>query len=186
MTWSEYLALDETSDAKHEYHDGVAVCMAGGTLKHGKVAGNILTALQKRLAGRPCQPFNSDVRLRTGPRTHYPDVSVICGKPQMDKDVPNTVINPSVIFEVLSKATEGYDRGLKFYYYREIKSLTDYVLVSPTDELTEHYALQSDGRWVLTILPKFGTLRLDGIGCEIPITEFFADMEMLRDLPEEE
>ena len=174
--------MDEASDVKLEYHDGVVVSMAGGTFKHSAIGGNIVTALQKRLAGKQCRPFNSELRIRTGPRTHYPDASVICGKPESDPELPNTALNPSVIFEVLSESTEGYDRGLKFYYYRQIKSLTDYVLVSPDDELTEHYALQSDGRWVLSVLPKFGTLQLAGIECEIPLTEFFADLELLEGL----
>lgn len=181
LTWDEYLALEESTGIRHEYYDGVVHCMAGGTPRHSRIGGNTFVALAKRLSGNNCQPFNSDLRVRIGSKGHYPDAMVVCGPLQMDKQVKNSVLNPAVIFEVLSKSTEGYDRGLKFFYYRQIPSLTDYVLIAPKTATIEHHERQPDGSWLLRVIPGDGQLSLKSISCEIPGAEFFEGTESLPD-----
>lgn len=115
MSLGEYLALDASGEVKHEYVDGAAYAMAGGTIEHGAIAGNVIRHLGSMLRDRPCQVFTSDVRVAvdaTGLRT-YPDVSVVCGEIARTDD-GLSIVNPIVLFEVLSESTADWDRGGKF------------------------------------------------------------------------
>ncbi|MCA9558070.1 MAG: Uma2 family endonuclease, partial [Myxococcales bacterium] len=141
LSEAEYLARERLADTKHEYVNGVAVAMAGGSPRHNVIATNIAGELRARLRGQPCRPTNSDQRVHvahTGLYT-YPDVTVICGQPETHPEDRNTLCNPRVIFEVLSTSTEAYDRGAKFRHYRRSESLAEYVLVSQHERLVEHF-----------------------------------------------
>ena len=121
-TYEEYRRFEDTNPARHEYVDGQILAMAGGTPAHARLQAAVLFALERRLEGRPCQPFPSDLRVKvvaTGVAT-YPDVTVVCGSVETDAEDPRAVTNPTVIVEVLSDSTEAYDRGDKFEHYRQI------------------------------------------------------------------
>ena len=114
-TFAEYLALEEKSDTKHELVDGEIFAMAHGTPEHGRLAVRMARLLGNALEGKPCEVFSSDVRVRvlaTGLAT-YPDVSVVCGRMEIDPENRNTITNPIVLVEVLSDSTESYDRSIK-------------------------------------------------------------------------
>src|SRR4051812_42732973 len=103
-TWAQYVVLEHSSNVKHEFFDGEIFAMAGGTPEHSALATAITIQLGRQLEGKPCRPYNSDLRIRvpaTGLGT-YPDVSVICGPPQHDPSDRNTLVNPTLIVEVLS------------------------------------------------------------------------------------
>ena len=178
LSVEDYLALEESTGLRHEYRDGVAHAMAGGTLGHSAVAGNIYGELFIRLQGQPCQPFNSDLRLSTGDARHYPDVMVVCPPPKLDPSVAHTILNPRIIIEVLSPSTESLDRGFKWFHYQQIPELTDYLLVSLRPQAVEHFTRQSDGRWLYQTLSDADTLRLASINCSVPVGAFFAGLEV--------
>ena len=125
--------------------------MAGGTFKHAQVAGNVYGELRQALKGKPCKPMNSDMRVQTpsGLDT-YPDISVYCGEPDLG-DNDTTLLNPTVIVEVLSPSTRDYDRGGKFSHYRSITDLQDYLLVDPGAVLVEHFHRVGQDEWLLHV-----------------------------------
>lgn len=147
-SFAEYLELDESSNVKLEYFEGEIFAMAGGT---PELAMNVGIALAS-VRDRGCHVHSSDLRIRvqaTG-LAAYPDVTVVCGPKQSDPQSRTTIINPSVIVEVLSDSTEDYDRGEKVEHYRQIPSLHACLLVSHRQRLIEVWQRAPDGSWSLT------------------------------------
>lgn len=175
-----YLALEKQDSIRHQFLDGEVFAMTGGTFNHAAIAGNVFSALSHRAGGKPCRPMNSDMRIHTpsGLDT-YPDVSVFCGKPEL-ADEQRTLLNPVVIFEVLSPSTRSYDRGDKFVHYRSIPSLRDYVIVDSETMAVEHFRHSPDGReWVLhEYREPPDTLPLPAIDVELPLAEIYRDIEL--------
>ncbi len=152
IDYETYRTLEEASDTKHEWYDGVIYAMSGGTLAHGGLASRFIMALGALTSSCGCHVFTSDVKVRvlaTGIAT-YPDVSVACGELQTDPADRTALTNPSLIVEVLSDATEAYDRGEKFAHYRQLPSLRDYVLVSQHEARIEVFSRDGE-RWMLTV-----------------------------------
>jgi len=147
FSYAEYLAEEELSPTKHEYCNGAIVAMAGGTIAHAKLKTNLTGLLHAALSGRPCQPFDSDLRIRVLETTlaTYPDLSVICGPPERDPEDRCAVTNPTALFEVLSPSSVAYDRGEKFDHYAHLASLRAYVIVDHTRPHIDVYARQDDG-----------------------------------------
>ncbi len=128
----EYLAMERQAETKSEYYAGEVFAMAGASRKHNLIVPNLAYLLVGQLKSRSCEVYNSDMRVKvsaTGLYT-YPDLAVVCGKPRFDDDQEDTLLNPTVIVEVLSKSTEAYDRGEKFAMYRALESMTDYLLIA--------------------------------------------------------
>lgn len=174
-TPAEYLALERSSPQKHELVDGEIFAMAGASYAHNKIVGNLVGELRTALRDRPCDVMPSDLRIHvpaTGLYT-YPDVTVMCGDPRFEGDVEDTLLNPTVIVEVLSESTEGYDRGKKSRNYRSIASLREYVLVAQDVVSVERYT-RGDGRvWSLHESGAGERLVLGSIGCEIAVDEIY-------------
>ncbi len=172
---AEYLAAERTSDQKHEYFRGEIFAMAGGSREHNLIATNIAGELRGALREQPCEVYSSDMRVKveaTGLHT-YPDVSVVCGEPKFEEDKRDTLLNPIVIFEILSDTTEAYDRGKKFENYRAIPLFSEYVLASQNEVLVEHFVRQSDGGWVMRELRSGESITLTSIGCTLPLDEAY-------------
>lgn len=158
----DYLALERVSAEKHEYANGELFAMSGCTREHSLIAANILVALHNALLDRPCEVHTSDMRVAIAKtrRYVYPDASVVCGEPRFEDAHVDTLVNPTVIVEVLSESSEAYDRGDKFAQYRSVPSVRDYVLLSQTSARIEHFRRQPDGTWLLTILGPGSRLTL--------------------------
>ena len=152
LTAEEYLELERQAEYKSEYYHGEMFAMAGASLPHNLLVGNLVRDLGQQLRRRPCQVYPSDLRVRVGESGlyTYPDVTVVCGQPQLADEHADTLLNPTFIAEVLSPATEGYDRGRKFEHYRGIESLAEYLLVAQDRVHVDLYTRQQDGRWVLS------------------------------------
>ena len=171
VTFAEYIAFEEKAETKHEYRNGEIVAMAGGVPEHGRLAMSVGLAFGKQLEGRRCATFSSDTRIRvlaTGLAT-YPDLSVVCGKLEVDPEDKNGVTNPVVLVEVLSPSTEAYDRGRKFRDYKQIPSLKEYVLVSSEERLIEVFRRQEDGSWSYHDTAERGIAELTSIGCKLDL-----------------
>ena len=147
----EYLALERHTDTKSEYLDGEIFAMAGASRQHNRIVLNVASALDAQLKAKGCEVYASEMRVkiqRTGLYT-YPDVIVACGEPRFEDAEVDTLLNPQVILEVLSKSTEDYDRGTKFLQYRALPSLVEYILIAKDRTHVEHHLRQSEG-WLLT------------------------------------
>lgn len=145
----DYLAAEETSEVKHEYYKGEVFAMAGGSIAHNRIVRNVLASLDNFLRGKGCEVFPSDLKIHNEANTlfTYPDISIVCGKPERWDKRNDTITNPVVLIEVLSKSTQGYDRGQKFHLYRSIPSVKEYILISSTEVLVERYTKQETGFW---------------------------------------
>ena len=148
LSVAEYLELEKANDVKYEYHDGAVYAMAGSSPNHYTICGNIFYELESafRNGKKSCRTFNTDakVRIETKNSYVYPDATVVCGDVEMSDNQPDTIINPTVIIEVLSKSTSAYDRGKKFQLYRKIKSLKEYILIEQDEARIEIFKKQGD------------------------------------------
>jgi Uma2 family endonuclease len=177
-TPEEYLARERAASHKSEFFRGRMFAMAGASTNHNRLVRNILTHLDTQLRGKGCEVFPSDLRLScpSGLMT-YPDIQVICGPLEYVSGTNDTVTNPRLIVEVLSKSTESYDRGQKFEYYRDIPSLQEYVLVAYREPLVERFVRQLQGGWLLTEARGLeNSLKLDAIHGSLPLSEVFRDV----------
>ena len=177
-TWRDYLALDSV-DMRHEFLDGEILGMAGGSVAHSQLAASVVRELGAQLRGKRCVPHSSDRRIRiaaTG-MAAYPDVSVICGKPELDPESKTTVLNPTVVVEVLSPSTEAYDRSTKFEHYRQIPSLQEYVLVSYREKLIEVFRRKGSD-WTRSEARTRSAAKLPSIRCELSIDAVYEGVEL--------
>ncbi len=150
IDYDEYLAIERDTDRKHEWLDGWAWAMAGGTPAHNHLCAQVIVELARLVGERPCRVFTSDQKLRvpaTGLAT-YADALLVCGELQRDANDPNALTNALVIVEVLSDSSETYDRGDKFAHYKRLPSLRDYVLVSQHEARVEVYSRAEGRRWI--------------------------------------
>jgi Uma2 family endonuclease len=175
-TPEEYLSLERNSEFKSEYLQGEIYAMAGGSPEHGAITVNLSREISLQLKGRPCQVFSSDVRVRTTPSGlfAYPDLSVVCGELVFHDEKRDVLTNPVLLVEALSDSTEAYDRGRKFFQYRQIETLTDYLLVSQKEPYIDHYTKQADGRWLLTpVMGLEAILPIPSLGCTLLLSEVY-------------
>ncbi len=172
----EYFELEGKGEIKHEYCNGEIFAMTGASLDHNRIARNITSFLTAKLDGGKYEPFMGDVRLFIEAYNlfTYPDILVICDKIQTYEQRRDTVTNPALIFEVLSKSTMNYDRGQKFEFYRSIPSLTEYILVDQHRVMIECFSRKPKGSWELMETRDISAdLTLPGLGLELPLEKIY-------------
>lgn len=177
LTPEEYLATERAAEYKSEYIDGVIYAMAGGSPQHSLIASAVLAELYFQLKGSPCLVFNSDLKVRvpTGRKFHYPDVTVVCGEPQYADDERDVLLNPLLLVEVLSDSTAGYDRRRKFLYYQEIESFREYLLIDQEGPVVQHYLKQPDSSWRCTRIAGLEqSIELVTINCRLQLKDIYA------------
>lgn len=178
----EYLAMEVDSAVKHEYFNGEIFQMAGASLPHFQICSNTNTSISSQLKGRDCRSGQSDLRI-TIPATGlftYPDVIVFCGEPELlDETKPDTLLNPTLIVEVLSPSTAEYDRGPKFDHYKTIESLKEYVLVWQDKKRVARYTKRDDSSWVLTdFIGDEAIIELSSIDCTLLMDDIYDKVEI--------
>ncbi len=179
-TPEEYLSLERQAQYKSEYRNGFIVAMSCASRDHNRIAGNFYRKISDLLEDGPCEAFIGDMRVRTSPTGlyTYPDVVVVCGEPLFLDEVVDTLLNPTLILEVLSPSTEDYDRGDKFDLYKAIESLREYVVVAQDEVLVERF-VKRGRRWIRTEYRDLGgMLELESIGCAVPLRQIYARVEM--------
>ena len=175
FTPEEYLASERKATLKSEYINGEILAMSGASNAHNLITLDIGTELNIQLRARECLVYTNDMRVRTSPMGSYfyPDVVVVCGEPQFEDNVFDTLLNPILVMEVLSPSTEVYDKGEKFRHYQELASLREYILVSQDRVRVEHYRLTKT-QWVQTeFRAPEDVLPLASIGCELPLQDIY-------------
>lgn len=184
----DYLTLERASEIKHEFFDGEIFAMAGASESHNFIVGNLVREIGIIFKDRDCVVYPSDIRVRCRTGLHtYPDVTIVCGQREYDDEPKDTLLNPTVLIEVLSPSTEAYDRGRKFDHYMTIESLKEYVLVSQDRTSISHFERQEDGHWLLTSITQMDqSLVLPSVDVSLPLTEIYDKVEFPpeEDLPE--
>jgi Uma2 family endonuclease len=182
-TLDEYLALERTTHEKHEFFRGEVFAMGGASEQHNLIVLNVGAELRQQLRGKACRVYPSDLRVKvasTGLYT-YPDVVVVCGERQLEQP-GDTLLNPTLLVEVLSESSEAYDRGKKSEHYRALPSLTDYLLVAQDRVLAEHYSRQPGDLWLLHAVNRLdASITLPSLGCELKLTEVYLNVTGLGD-----
>lgn len=185
FTEEEYLAIERSSEERHEYIDGRIYAMAGEKDEHGEICVNLTGELRAQMKGKSCRVRAQNTKVRSGPEPKpsrnpegfysYPDVLVVCGERKFHDKYRDVLLNPNVIFEVMSKSTEVFDRGEKFIRYRTwLPTLTDYLLVAQGKPMIEHYRRQQNGEWLLTTISGIdATLKIESIGCSLKLSEVY-------------
>ncbi|MGH8476154.1 MAG: Uma2 family endonuclease [Methylococcales bacterium] len=175
LSVEEYLVLERAAECKSEFRAGYLYAMTGASREHNLISINIARELTRQLKGRPCEAYVNDMRVKAAQAHgyHYPDVAVVCGRPEFEDEHADTLLNPKLLIEVLSRSTEACDRGDKFVNYLKIPSLREYLLVSQHLPRIERYVRQGEV-WELTEAEGLqASLVLDSIGCTLILSEVY-------------
>lgn len=172
----QYLEAERSAAFRSEYYSGHVYAMSGGSYRHFQIIGNITGELHAALKKRPCSVGPTDLRLRVSPDGlyTYPDVVVICGEPQFADDRNDTLLNPTLIVEVLSPSTEAYDRGFKAAQYRTLESLEEYALIAQAEPRVEVFRRQPGGHWLLSeAIGLAAVCRFESLDCSVPLVDIY-------------
>ena len=183
----EYLELERRAATKSEFFAGEIFAMTGASRDHNLIVANLVRELTLELKGRPCETYPSDMRLKVNATElyTYPDLAVVCGPPQFDDEQKDTLLNPTLIVEVLSISTEAYDRGKKFAHYRKIGSLAEVLLVSQDKPHVDRYVRQPDNQWLLAEWDGLQSrVLLTSIDCRVDMAEIYDKVELTADSSE--
>jgi Uma2 family endonuclease len=182
ITADQYLQLERASEMRHEFLDGLMYAMAGESRDHSSICFNLATEIGAQLKNGKCQGFSPNMKVRAGlgGLYAYPDLMIVCGEARFHDEQGDVLLNPTVIFEVLSPSTEKYDRGEKFLRYStQIESLKDYVLVSQDQMRIEHHHRESDGTWTLTdSRDPDDVLSLGSIECDLSLVDVYRNTKV--------
>ena len=183
FTEAEYLEMERKASFKSEFFAGEIFAMAGAGLNHNTIVSNCIQIIGNRLKGSPCRVFPSDLRVKvdkSGLYT-YPDLSIVCGKPVLLDDKFDTLLNPIVLIEVLSKSTEDYDKGSKFSFYRQIESLQEYILISSESPKMEKFRKQETGNWLFSESREETVFSIESIDCVLEPSEVYSGVDWETD-----
>lgn len=183
-TQEEYLELERAAEYKSEYYRGEIFAMSGASRYHNRITENLSIEIGSFLKGKSCQSFSRDMRVHIPENTlyTYPDLLIVCGKPEFLDNQTDTLLNPSVIIEVLSPSTEGYDQGKKFHLYRSLRTLTEYVLIDSQEVRAEVYRKGTNGVWILASEADDleGSINLGHIGLTLKMADIYSQVKDLR------
>lgn len=172
----QYLAFERECEYRNEYIDGEIRAMTGASREHNLIGLSIASELRACLKGRKCEVYHADMRVRI-PSANvytYPDVVAVCGEPKFEDGHLDTLLNPTVVVEVLSKSTARYDRTTKADYYRSIESPAEYLIVAQDEYAVERYTRQADGGWLRAdVRGAEAVVELGSVGCALPLADVY-------------
>jgi Uma2 family endonuclease len=181
ITPEEYLALEREAEYKSEYFDGKIFAMSGASPEHNQITVNVLAEIHMQIKKRPCQVYASNMRVKVSPTGlyTYPDVVALCDKPRFDDEQKDTLLNPTVIIEVLSDSTANYDRGDKFKHYRTIDALVEYILIAQDECHVEHYVRHANNQWLLSEINDLQEIiELPAFDCRLALSDVYDKVEI--------
>jgi Uma2 family endonuclease len=157
LSAEEYLLMERKAIEKTELYEGLLITMAGTSLNHNQVINNLIGIVNPYLKGKSCNAYSTGVRVHIHENNSffYPDITIVCGKPELFDDYLDNILNPTVIIEVLSPSTENYDRGNKFFSYQQIKSLKEYILINSLKHVVQVITRNEDGLWKFETFTDF-------------------------------
>jgi Uma2 family endonuclease len=176
----EYLEFEVNSELRHEYINGLIIPMTGGTPNHNKIAGNLYVAIHFALKRQPYEVYYTDQRLWIPKRRihTYSDVMVVQTPLMFAEGRNDTITNPVMIAEVLSKSTKGYDRDEKFAAYRTIASFQEYILIDQYTIHVEQYVKTDNKKWMFLEYEDINdTLNLTSIPGQISLADIYEKID---------
>jgi Uma2 family endonuclease len=186
LTPEEYLEIERKAEFKSEYYQGEMFAMAGAGWEHNMITADVIFALWPQVRSHQCSICPGDIRIRinaTGLYT-YADVVVVCGKPQFADNHRDTVLNRTLIVEVLSRSSEAYDRGRKFDRYRSVESLAGYLMIASDRIHADLFTKQPGGDWLLTAADRpEDTLHIESVGCRLKLSDAYLQSGLLAPPP---
>jgi|SRR5665213_1189478 len=183
LTPEEYLEQERKAETRSEYFQGEVFAMAGASWRHGRIVTNLIRELSVRFGEGPCNVYSTDLRLAVSPAGlyTYPDVMVVCGEEELLDQHDDTLLNPTLLIEVLSKSTKDYDRGQKFESYRRLSSLREYLTVAQEKIHIEQWMRQPDDRWVLREYSALGeTIALPSIDVDLQLSDIYKKIDFSK------
>jgi Uma2 family endonuclease len=180
LTPEQYLEIERAAEFRSEYLAGAMYSMAGASVNHGRIVGNTFVLIHQQLQGRECEPAILDTRLAV--RQHdlitYPDIFVRCGQDRYLDDRRDTLVDATLIIEVLSVSTKNYDCREKFFFYRSLPSFREYLLIAQDRVFVEHHIRQPDGAWLMREYTSLSDgIELTSIGCGLKLAAVYARVE---------
>jgi Uma2 family endonuclease len=171
----DYLFQERQNAQKHEFVEGIIYAMAGASEEHVLITGNIFGEIYSIFKQRPCKVYNNDMRVKVNKNDYvYPDVVAVCGESKFEDNVFDTLINPTVIIEVLSESTENYDCGKKAALYRHLETVQEYLLIAQDRCYIEHYQRHNQTQWLLTTISNMDEiLILKSINAQIIVQDIY-------------
>jgi Uma2 family endonuclease len=179
-TPEEYLIREERAAYKSEYINGEIFAMAGGSLKHSQICFNLIRQIGDAIAHKDCIGLESNVKveIQRGRQYFYPDAMVVCGTVEFAQNRADTIKNPMLIVEILSPATEAFDRNKKFAAYRTLPSLREYVLVYQEEPQIEAFFKEDEKTWRYTVARGLeDTIRLLSLDCDFALRDIYQKVE---------
>jgi Uma2 family endonuclease len=180
ITRAEYLSLERTSlDIKHEFFDGELFAMVGASRQHNRINMNLARELGIKFKADNfrCEAFSNDMRVKTENSYVYPDIIITCGDAEFEDNEFDTLVNPVVIMEILSDSTELFDRTKKFFHYRKIPTLQEYILVSQHECWVEKYTRQNDIWKYQSYEGIDQSLKIESADCELSLSEIYLNVK---------
>jgi Uma2 family endonuclease len=178
ITPAEYLLAERASEEKHEYYDGQVLAMGGASLKHVRINRNIISKTDSYLKDKNCEVLPEGIRVSTKTQDAYmyPDALIVCGAPEMEDEKFDTLLNPTVIFEILSPSTTNVDKGRKLFFYQRIQSLQEYIMIDSLKKFIQLARKQPDGAWMFEdISHPEAALFIRTIDFHLPLQEIYTD-----------
>ena len=176
------MKLERASDTRHEYAGSEIFEMAGGSRRHNRIATNVIRLLGNQVLERECSVYGSDMRVKIASpvKYTYPDIVAICGEEFFEDENEDTLLNPMLIIEVLSKSTEGYDRGEKFEYYQTIESFSEYVLITQEPFRVEQFVRKEQNVWTyFEFRASEDVVKLNFIDCELVLRDIYYKIQQM-------
>ena len=172
----EYLEMERAAEFRNEYYHGQILAKSGASLRHNRIDGNIISIIGTYLKGKNCQILPSHMRVSTPSHDSYmyPDASIICGAPMLEDEKFDTLLNPAVIFEILSPSTHNIDKGRKFFFYQQIPSLNEYTMIDSLKRFIHIARKKSDQSWVVETINEDATeIYITAIGLSLSLDDIY-------------
>jgi Uma2 family endonuclease len=176
LTFEEYLAIERNAEEKSEYFNGEVFLMAGASTNHNRIVRNVIRTLANQTLEGDCEIYPNDMRVKINKlnKSVYPDVSIVCGEQQFDDEQKDTLLNPTLIIEVLSDSTEAYDRGKKFEHYQQLDSFIEYILISHTPYRIEQFIRRDDRTWTYKEFRNADEIvQLESVNCTLLLEDVY-------------
>jgi Uma2 family endonuclease len=176
LTFEKYLEIERRAEEKSEYFGGELFLMSGASTNHNRIVRNIIRTLANQTMQGDCEVYPSDMRVKIGKlnKSAYPDVSMVCGEQLFADELNDTLLNPTVIIEVLSDSTEAYERGKKFEHYQQLDSFIEYILISQTPHRIEQFIRRDDRTWTYREFRSAEEIvQLESVACTLLLADVY-------------